>query len=79
MKNKTELTYVGADRFNRPCFTDNIGNYYGSTEILVDDDKLEDVLKVVKLEDLTYFGTSFGCEPMGTPIDYDKFILLHEG
>ncbi|MBY7854403.1 hypothetical protein KW429_11905 [Vibrio fluvialis] len=63
------IQFVGIDSFNRPIFkslTDNA--FYGSTEKLFSLHASEsEVLAKVSVSDLDYFGSSFGCEPMGTP------------
>ncbi len=62
------VKFVGVDSFNRPIFksiTDKA--YYGSTETLFNSNAQEtEVLSEISVTDLTYFGSSFGCEPMGT-------------
>lgn len=63
------VQFVGIDSFNRPIFksvTDKA--HYGSTEKLFSLDAQEtEVLSTISVNDLEYFGSSFGCEPMGTP------------
>ncbi len=63
------VQFVRVDSSNRPIFksiTDNA--HYGSTEKLFSLDTPEaEVLSKVSVNDLDYFGSSFGCEPMGTP------------
>jgi hypothetical protein len=64
------LQFRGIDRFNRPIFEDGEGGYYGSVDKLFSTDAPKGhVLDVVVPEDITYFGKSFGCEPMGTPVN----------
>lgn len=65
---KRPLIYIGIDSWNRPVFKDLFRKeYFGSTDRLYDYDiTAEKVLKDITEKDLTYFGNSFGCEPMGT-------------
>ena len=70
-----ELKFVGIDSWNRPIFKDvnNKKAFYGATDKLFNPS--EHVLSGVKPEDITYFGRSFNCEPMGTPVSQTiKFI-----
>lgn len=61
-----KIKFVGIDAFNRPIFKSELGSYYGACDILFSGDATEgEVLAKVKPEDITYFGNSFGCEPMG--------------
>ena len=71
------IVYVGPDRFDRPIFKsiDQPRNFFGSTGILVDGrDTEEDVLKLVTVKHISYFGNRFDCEPMGTPADDIEII-----
>ncbi len=65
---QTFVKFEGIDDFNRPIFKDvNSRNRYGSTFFLFPYwTSEEEVMKKVQEKDLSYFGTSFGCEPMGT-------------
>lgn len=68
-RNIEQVTFVGVDNFNRPIFQSvfNDRNFYGSCDKLFDSDAGEDkVLVDVMSDDLTFFGSFFGCEPMGT-------------
>ncbi len=71
------VQFVGVDSFNRPIFkslTDNA--HYGSTEKLFAYDAQEtEVLSKINASDLEYFGSSFGCEPMGTPPSRELHII----
>ena len=73
-----ELEFLGIDSWNRPIFKDvnNKRDYYGATDILFDyEDTAEHVLNKISPEEITYFGSFFDCEPMGTPVsDEIKFI-----
>lgn len=65
----TKVRFYSVDRFNRPIFKDESGNYYGATDKLVSFTvSREQVLGYVETKDLTYFGRSFDCEPMGTKV-----------
>jgi hypothetical protein len=63
-----KVQFVGVDSFNRPIFksmTDKA--HYGSTETLFSYDATEsEVLAKIDANGLSYFGTRFDCEPMGT-------------
>lgn len=62
-----EVRFVGMDDWNRPVFRAAKSEFYGCTDILFDYGVTEDeVLSKVKESDLTYFGSRFGCEPMGS-------------
>ena len=68
------LRFKGIDGWNRPVFQAMNENghpqreFYGATDILFNRDATEEkVLCQVTEGDLTYFGRTFGCEPMGTP------------
>lgn len=63
----TQIKFVGIDSWNRPIFKDiNNKAYFGSTDVLLDYNATEkEVLNVISEKDLTYFGNSFDCEPMG--------------
>lgn len=68
MTKTKEVKYVGIDGWNRPIFRAAKSEFYGATDILFDRDATEEeVLARVTEADLTYFGSKFGCEPMGTP------------
>ena len=73
-----ELKFVGIDSWNRPIFKDvnNKRDYYGATDILFDyGSTAECVLNKITPEEITYFGSLFDCEPMGTSVsDEIKFI-----
>ncbi len=77
--NNCEVWFVGIDSWNRPIFKDELNNYYGSTNKLFPYPASEhDVMKIVTPEDLTYFGSKFDCEPMGTPVS-NITIIKKEG
>ena len=66
-----KLKFKGIDDWNRPIFKDvEKPHYYGSTDILFSfSDSEEKVLsEITRKEQLTWFGSSFGCEPMGCRI-----------
>jgi hypothetical protein len=63
------VRFVNIDSWNRPEFKDALGNYYGSLDKLFPREEPEEsVLLKVTAEDLTYFGSSFDCEPMGAKV-----------
>ncbi len=64
------VKFAGIDSWNRPIFKEEgVNNYYGSTDILFNYSQTEDVvLEKVSEKDLTFFGSSFGCEPIGSPV-----------
>ncbi len=65
---KITVEFYGIDSWNRPIFKDvDRKEFYGSTDKLYSDTEMEKAKKEVTVEDLLYFGTHFGCEPMGTP------------
>jgi len=72
----TDIVFEGIDRFNRPIFkAKEHRDRYGSTEKLFDYGASEDeVLDVIDENDLCFFGSSFGCEPMGTPAYEIKIV-----
>lgn len=75
-----KLKFYGIDNFNRPIFKD-IENkkFYGSTDKLFNHNaNVTEVLSIVDKKDLTYFGKSFNCEPLGISINPEieiEFIL----
>ena len=67
-----KVRFYGIDRFNRPIFKaiDKPKEYYGCVDKLFDyGAKEEEVLAVVDITDITYFGNKFDCEPWGTVPD----------
>lgn len=66
---KIKVEFEGIDSWNRPVFKDvNSKARYGSVWTLFDyGDTEEVVLSKINEEDLLYFGSHFGCEPMGSP------------
>lgn len=73
---KRVLIFEGIDDWNRPVFKDNLNNRFGNTEILFDWDATEeDVLAVITEEHIQYFGGSFNCEPIGTPVKPDRILI----
>ena len=60
-----KLYFCGIDNWNRPIFK-NEDKYYGSVMMLFDYEATkEEVLNILQVENLEYFGRSFGCEPQG--------------
>ena len=80
MPGEVYVNYVGIDQWNRPIFKEiRRNNYYGATNVLFarDTDRCE-VLRTIRSNvDLTFFGSSFGCEPLGTPVTEN--IVIMEG
>ena len=82
---KLTLKFRGIDRFNRPIFKAIEGKgVYGSTDTLFSESaKAEEVIDhFSKLnqyqlhEQLTWFGNTFGCEPMGCPVKSEIDITI---
>ena len=64
------VEFIGIDDWNRPIFKDtNDKRYFGDTENLFDYFEENNVIDFYsnenKLNQLTYFGRSFNCEPLG--------------
>lgn len=69
LPNVLELKFEGIDSWNRPVFKDRHNNRYGSVDVLMEyDAEAHEVEDNVTADDLLYFGSTFGCEPMGLPI-----------
>jgi hypothetical protein len=64
-----QVKFYGIDSWNRSIFKSTTSKkFYGCTEKLFRGDEDEThVLSIIKSTDLTYFGTSFDCEPWGKP------------
>jgi len=64
-----DIRFEGVDSFNRPVFKSIDSNYrFGSVDTLFSHSDTEEfIVKYFKnnLEELEYFGRSFGCEPIG--------------
>ncbi|MCK5021483.1 MAG: hypothetical protein KAS32_31010 [Candidatus Peribacteraceae bacterium] len=76
----TNIWFVNIDNLNRPVFKDRLGNYYGSLDKLFPHEESEEsVLEVVEPNDITYFGSSFGCEPIGTRIKTPNIVRSKQG
>jgi len=73
---QVRLKFVGIDNWNRPIWrAPDQKAYYGSVNELFSYGATEqEVLKKVDTFELCYFGTHFGCEPMGTGIP-DKYYI----
>lgn len=67
---KEEIRYEGIDGWNRPVFKSvKYRNRFGSVHKLFSlNATKEEVLREITEEDLCFFGTSFGCEPMGNTV-----------
>ena len=74
--NIEQVKFEGIDSWNRPVFKSvKYRNRFGSVNELFGHDASEkEVLDKVSDSDLCFFGTSFGCEPMGTPADNIKIV-----
>lgn len=74
-KTVKEVKFRGIDGWSRPVFQAANSEFYGATDILFECDATEsDVLTKVSEKDLTYFGSRFGCEPMGSPAGNIKIV-----
>jgi hypothetical protein len=73
---KVKLVFKGIDNWNRPVWKDPEESiFFGSVDELFSWGATEEeVLKKVDIYNLCYFGTKFGCEPMGTDVP-DKYYL----
>lgn len=64
-----KIKFRGVDDWNRPVFKDiDTKNHYGSVcKLFSYEEEPENVISYFKdnLNELEYFGTHFGCEPMG--------------
>jgi hypothetical protein len=75
-KGSVTLAFRGIDQFNRPVFKDvKRKHYYGSVDHLFsyEADK-SSVQALLDTKSLRYFGTSFGCEPLGTLPEQELII-----
>lgn len=64
---KVSIVFCGIDDWNRPIFRDDRGRFYGCTDKLFDYRATEEeVLTQIEESDVSFFGYSFGCEPMGS-------------
>lgn len=62
---KEQIRFYGIDSWNRPVFKSvKHHNYFGSVNKLCSNIK---EAELVTEFDLCFFGSSFDCEPMGTP------------
>ena len=64
-----KIKFVGIDSWNRPIYKKiDEKIYFGSTETLFGYDEELEAQEYIKnnVNELTYFGRSFDCEPMGT-------------
>ena len=68
MSETKKVYFINIDDWNRPVFRQVATSlYYGSTDKLFPYEESEaEVLKTVKESDLTYFGSIFNCEPLGS-------------
>lgn len=66
-----KIKFVGIDSWNRPIYKDvNSRTYFGATNALFgyDEEDLAQQYINEHIEELTYFGQHFDCEPMGISI-----------
>lgn len=72
-----KVKFHRVDSYNRPVFKDIEKNrFYGALNKLFSyTDSENKVCETVCPEDLVYFGNSFDCEPMGTPVEAVLIIL----
>ncbi len=76
---KRELKFEGIDDWNRPVFKDHNNNRFGDVDNLFNwGDTFETVTSKISEKHICYFGSTFGCEPMGTLINPDKIKLVKE-
>ena len=72
------LRFKGIDDWNQPIFKSDNGRFYGTNDVLFDyGAKADEVIKELEEKQvrLVYFGTHFGCEPMGTPLKKEVEIV----
>lgn len=71
------LEFEGIDYWNRPVFKhDSSEARVGSTDRLCSMADVDDVVEKLEKSDLCYFGSEFGCEPIGTPLKADAEVEL---
>ena len=75
-KNLIEIKFEDFDNWDRPIFKDiNSQDRYGSLDIWFKGFvTTEMVLNNITEDDLTYFGNTFNCKPIGTPVKNIKII-----
>ena len=67
-----EIKFEGVDDWGRPIFKQvDSKNRFGSTDKLC---YTEEEINSITEQDLTWFGTSFNCEPMGSPAGNIKIV-----
>ena len=73
---KIKLTFVGIDNWNRPVWkAPEEKEFFGSVNELFSYGATEkEVTEKVDIYGLCYFGSYFGCEPMGTDVP-DKYFI----
>ena len=71
-----DVKFYGIDSWNRPIFKQiDKKSYYGSFNKLFTRETEEEILKEIKASDLTWFGTTFDCEPYGSKPTDDLRII----
>jgi hypothetical protein len=75
-RQQVKLIWCGVDNWNRPVWrAPDQKAFFGDVNNLFDYDATEQqVREKVDLYDLCYFGTHFGCEPMGTEVPAKYYI-----
>jgi len=76
---KRQLKFEGIDDWNRPVFKDHNNNRFGDVDNLFKwGSTFEIVTSKISEKHICYFGSTFGCEPIGTLINPDKIKLVKE-
>jgi len=77
IKESIKVRFSGIDDWNRPVFySEKLNAFFGSTDILFDyDATIGEVLSKICINDLSYFGREFNCEPMGNKISFELEIV----
>ena len=80
MNEPKQLVFCGIDEWSRPIFKDvACKSFYGATDVLFEsNDTEEDVLAKVNESDITWFGNTLGCEPMGSRAGNIKIVRKGE-
>lgn len=75
-----DIKFIGVDNWSRPIFRNiKAKEYFGSVDKLFSYDATEkEVLEKITEKDLLYFGSFFGCEPLGTKPGEIKIIREQE-
>ena len=81
MKKKIQIEFYGIDSWNRPIYKAvNEKKFFGDTFNLFgyneEDEAQEFYLKYDNVKFLTYFGSSFDCEPLGVQLDDTELEIV---